>query len=175
MNPMEEVILYERLKIHTKQGSVTINIPFVCQKCGKCCREIGFPIGWQSFREIARFLKIPMEELLVYIKLNELKPCPFLKNDLCSIYPVRPGGCKLFPLLVEFKDQGIGCPGLKRIREVEDLLREEHANFISRSKWIGIKEVDRIRVKIPPKFVQKFLGTNPLKAERDLFFKLNEV
>jgi hypothetical protein len=32
---------------------------------------------------------------MVSLKLK--KPCPFLENDLCSIYPVRPLPCILFP------------------------------------------------------------------------------
>ncbi len=32
---------------------------------------------------------------MVSLKLN--KPCPFLENDFCSIYPVRPLPCILFP------------------------------------------------------------------------------
>ncbi|MBW2150329.1 MAG: YkgJ family cysteine cluster protein [Deltaproteobacteria bacterium] len=32
---------------------------------------------------------------MVSLMLN--KPCPFLKNDLCCIYPVRPLPCMLFP------------------------------------------------------------------------------
>lgn len=31
------------------------------------------------------------------VSLRLKKPCPFLENDLCSIYPVRPLPCVLFP------------------------------------------------------------------------------
>jgi Fe-S-cluster containining protein len=31
------------------------------------------------------------------VSLRLKKPCPFLENDLCSIYPVRPLACVLFP------------------------------------------------------------------------------
>ena len=31
------------------------------------------------------------------VSLRLKKPCPFLENDLCSIYPVRPLACILFP------------------------------------------------------------------------------
>jgi Fe-S-cluster containining protein len=31
------------------------------------------------------------------VSLRLKKPCPFLRNDLCSIYPVRPLACVLFP------------------------------------------------------------------------------
>jgi Fe-S-cluster containining protein len=37
------------------------------------------------------------EDWLRMVSLKLKKPCPFLKNDLCGIYPVRPLACVLFP------------------------------------------------------------------------------
>jgi Fe-S-cluster containining protein len=37
------------------------------------------------------------EDWLRMVSLRLKKPCPFLENDLCSIYPVRPLPCALFP------------------------------------------------------------------------------
>jgi Fe-S-cluster containining protein len=37
------------------------------------------------------------EDWLRMVSLRLKKPCPFLENDLCSIYPVRPLPCVLFP------------------------------------------------------------------------------
>jgi Fe-S-cluster containining protein len=37
------------------------------------------------------------DDWLRMVSLKVKKPCPFLENDLCSIYPVRPLACVLFP------------------------------------------------------------------------------
>lgn len=37
------------------------------------------------------------DDWLRRVALKLKKPCPFLENDLCSIYPVRPLPCVLFP------------------------------------------------------------------------------
>jgi Fe-S-cluster containining protein len=37
------------------------------------------------------------EDWLRMVSLRLKKPCPFLEDDLCSIYPVRPLPCALFP------------------------------------------------------------------------------
>ncbi|MFP3869960.1 MAG: YkgJ family cysteine cluster protein [Syntrophobacteria bacterium] len=37
------------------------------------------------------------KEWIRTVSLRLRKPCPFLRNDLCSVYPVRPLPCILFP------------------------------------------------------------------------------
>ena len=37
------------------------------------------------------------EDWISRVSLRVKKPCPFLEHDLCSIYPVRPLACMLFP------------------------------------------------------------------------------
>jgi Fe-S-cluster containining protein len=39
----------------------------------------------------------PTEQNDWIVSLGLKMPCPFLENDLCSIYPVRPLACVLFP------------------------------------------------------------------------------
>lgn len=87
---------------------------FNCQRCGRCCREIGIPWSELEYRLVADHLKM---DLYVFLKrygyaVDEgsgrieapdfgVTPCPFLKYDkhksVCKIYPVRPWVCKGYP------------------------------------------------------------------------------
>jgi Fe-S-cluster containining protein len=42
-------------------------------------------------------LSTERDDWIRMVSLRLKKPCPFLENDLCSIYPVRPLPCILFP------------------------------------------------------------------------------
>ena len=83
---------------------------FQCTGCGGCCsKEPGYV--WVSEEEIiliARFLNISIDDLaekhlrLAHgaISLREDPKnydCTFLKDNRCTIYPVRPTQCKTFP------------------------------------------------------------------------------
>jgi len=58
----------------------------------KCCEGIGVSVS--QFKK--KYLKFDKEEKNFVFKE---KPCPFLKNNLCSIYSHRPKDCKSFPHL----------------------------------------------------------------------------
>lgn len=83
---------------------------FECTGCGACCsKEPGYV--WVSEEEliiIARYLNITIDDFaqkhlrLVdgMISLKEdpkTYDCTFLKDNRCTIYPVRPIQCKTFP------------------------------------------------------------------------------
>jgi Fe-S-cluster containining protein len=108
-------------------------IYFECQKCGKCCIEIGLPYDPYRINEIARFLSLSIEEALdkYYGAIQEdgtrasedhkRTPCPFItkdnSNNICSIYDVRPEGCRLYPLDTDGGRQGVECPAAKIVFE----------------------------------------------------------
>ncbi|HIW81221.1 MAG TPA: YkgJ family cysteine cluster protein [Candidatus Acetatifactor stercoripullorum] len=87
-----------------------------CAGCSKCCQGMGNSIildPYDVFR-LTTGLKCSMEELLQkYAQLNVVdgvilpnlrmtgkeERCPFLNaQERCSIHPLRPGVCRLFPL-----------------------------------------------------------------------------
>ena len=85
-------------------------LKFQCTECGRCCS--GFPGAvWISKEEtvaIANYLNITETEFLQdYTRLIDGKlslvereknyECTFLKQNRCSIYPVRPKQCRTFP------------------------------------------------------------------------------
>jgi hypothetical protein len=48
------------------------------------------------------------------------KPCPFLGEDKnCKIYPVRPMGCKAYPIDTHLGRCGVDCPARKIIDEMD--------------------------------------------------------
>lgn len=78
-----------------------------CTKCANCCKSLTVAINYQDMSAIAdtleievqvfksRFMKKESDKGLV---LNR-KPCPFLKNNLCSVYENRPATCRTYPHL----------------------------------------------------------------------------
>lgn len=113
---------------------------FKCQQCGKCCAEIGLPYDPESIFEIARYLDLTIDQVIdkYYGRIvDEGKawesedykrtPCPFLVADgdmkCCTIYSVRPSGCKLYPFETDFGRAGVDCKAAEivyaKIREEE--------------------------------------------------------
>ncbi|MFH2218266.1 MAG: YkgJ family cysteine cluster protein [Pseudomonadota bacterium] len=85
-----------------------------CQRCGRCCREIGIPWSELDPHLVASHLNMALSDFLdahgfvVNAYSNEIEPtefgvtpCPFVKYDMeksiCTIYPVRPWICKDYP------------------------------------------------------------------------------
>ena len=88
---------------------------FECQRCGKCCLELGLPYDPESLLNISTYLNISEKQVIekYYGELsadgskwesNDRKriPCPFLKGTddgyFCEIYPARPEGCRVYPM-----------------------------------------------------------------------------
>ena len=87
---------------------------FNCQRCGRCCKEIGIPWSELDFQRVAAYLHMDLDDFLkLYgFQINQytaeiehmdfgVTPCPFVKYDkekaICKIYPVRPWVCKGYP------------------------------------------------------------------------------
>lgn len=101
---------------------------FKCERCGKCCIEIGLPYDPKSVFEIAKFLNLSVKEVIKsyygrirknhWISQDEKRtPCPFLRTDAkrktCGIYQVRPEGCRSYPFDTDFGRQGVDCPAAR--------------------------------------------------------------
>lgn len=87
---------------------------FACTGCGACCTgSPGFVwVSDQEIEEIAQYLAIDPTLFqrryvrLVWgrkalVELRKNYDCIFLKENKCSIYPVRPLQCKTFPWWIE--------------------------------------------------------------------------
>ena len=87
------------------------NFSFSCTKCGNCCKGVGsIYFSDTELNKIYKYLGLSREKdkEILYKKLIQRKensyhihdinaPCFFLKNNICSIYKVRPLQCKTFP------------------------------------------------------------------------------
>jgi hypothetical protein len=89
-------------------------IHFTCQGCGNCCKNHdGYSYVYLTPKDIlliSRHLNVDKSHFLAgyceeedgYISLvTHLEACPFLKENRCQIYPVRPGQCKTWPFWSE--------------------------------------------------------------------------
>lgn len=77
-----------------------------CTKCANCCKVLGIVLNELDIERISKHLKLTKEEFISKYLVkndNELKikqlPCPFLKDNNCSIYEIRPKTCREYPNL----------------------------------------------------------------------------
>jgi Fe-S-cluster containining protein len=103
--------VYLHLAFKTKSGEWSINLPFVCDKCGVCCKLDDFltagpaKVNPQINPQLHLKVKEIYEEMGKRWEADEAKYdhyithtlCPFLKDKMCSIYQYRPDGCRQFP------------------------------------------------------------------------------
>jgi Fe-S-cluster containining protein len=137
---------YLHLEFKTRSGDWSINLPFLCTKCGVCCTLDDFltagPVKakLQEHPEIHAKLKALYDELGELFEKGEDKydeyvmhtACPFVKNKICAVYEIRPDGCRQFPntpfgmlsedceALDRFKTQRIA---LKRGRKTKEIFQ----------------------------------------------------
>jgi Fe-S-cluster containining protein len=79
-----------------------------CRTCANCCKTLHPLFSRSEVQRIATFLGLTVEELRArYLTddadagkyITQQLPCPFLDNNLCTIYPVRPAVCANYPHL----------------------------------------------------------------------------
>jgi Fe-S-cluster containining protein len=144
--PLDDVMLeyFRRLQeIHSdirKRGLELHDETFRCvdcQKCANCCKVYPAVVLTKADRRrIAKHLGLSVDKFLRRYgdergDINA-QPCPFLKDNLCSIYQVRPEICRRYPSTQdkEFWEKDLrgalllaeNCPAVFRILEA---LRQE--------------------------------------------------
>ena len=86
-----------------------------CSICGYCCKDEILALREPDINRISRHLKLDknlfLEQYTNYnpstkeIVLN--MPCPFLKENRCTIYSKRPDRCRNFPITVLIKTKQV--------------------------------------------------------------------
>lgn len=157
---------------HLFTTSEVVFVPFVCHRCGKCCRELSVS-EFDPF-EIAAFLGVSLHEVEKYFRERKAKPCPFLSGNKCTIYPVRPYPCRVYPIGTDFGDCGIGCPGLLEVRRAVKKL-DQGIPYCTRS-YIAHQPPNKVRVRPERwnKTLEKYLRSKPSKKALELFIKVNK-
>ncbi len=78
-----------------------------CKKCGNCCRSLTVAPDYQDISRLANALQQETHEFKrKYMRRDHVgdmvfkqRPCPMLKNGLCSVYEDRPKTCRTYPHL----------------------------------------------------------------------------
>ena len=81
-----------------------------CTACGNCCREVSPTLGENDNERLAGSLGMNRSEFASkYLNQAENsedhpwimreRPCPFLKDNRCSVYEHRPANCRDYPHL----------------------------------------------------------------------------
>ena len=75
---------------------------FKCQKCGRCCHRIKeVYVAESDVERIADYLGSTLDNVRAIMHIqNDLMhmPCPFLVDKTCSVQPVKPISCKIYPM-----------------------------------------------------------------------------
>jgi uncharacterized protein len=81
-----------------------------CTACGNCCKEVSPALRENDVERLAGHLGMSSSEFASkYLKQAEPseddpwimreRPCPFLKDNRCSVYEYRPAACREYPYL----------------------------------------------------------------------------
>jgi Fe-S-cluster containining protein len=156
---------YSHLEFTNKKSKWSINLPFLCTKCGVCCLLEDFLCAGEieakpeEEPEVHSKIKALFEEIGKIWEANESKyddftahtPCPFLVNNSCSIYEIRPVGCRLFPKTA-FGMQTPDCPPLTRFKKQRLALIKGRAHKETYQSTASAKSDEAIK---PAKFTEK--------------------
>ena len=163
-------IMIETFYLHlefTGKNEWSINLPFLCTKCGVCCTLEDFltagEINAKMHPEVQVKVKAIYEMLGKIWEADEAKyddyiihnPCPFLVDKSCSIYDIRPDGCRLFPKTM-FGMLTQDCEPLNRFKRMSSALKKSRAckeNYYFTGKNPEIAECNEL-IK-PSKFNEK--------------------
>ena len=177
---------YLHLEFEAKSGDWSINLPFLCTKCGVCCKLEDFLTAGEvkalpNHPEIQTKLQSLYDELGVLLDQGEDKyddyimhtPCPFVKDKLCTIYEIRPEGCRKFPN-TPFAMLSEDCEALDRFkRQHRALMKNRNAKetFYSTLEPILPAKLTEAQYK---KCVTQLKKAGITKDELTLFQSLNK-
>jgi Fe-S-cluster containining protein len=106
-------------------------VPFVCHRCGNCCRNYYPGIEMDMLPEIANIINKPIHEIQARLgedcdahNAGRPKDCFFLEQGTsrCLIHEIRPDGCRWFPTLTKTGLGKVDCPGNREFNAVVQAL-----------------------------------------------------
>ena len=128
---------YVHLEFQVKTGNWSVNLPFLCDKCGVCCTLEDFLTAGEiqgspeTNREVYAKFKALTVELGKLFEQDENRydqyitnvRCPFQADNICSIYAIRPNGCSQFPN-TPFGMLSKDCKALDRFKKQKMVLKK---------------------------------------------------
>ncbi len=185
-----------RLEFAGKEGGWSVNLPFLCTRCGVCCTLDDFLTAGEinattkEHPQVHAKLKTLFNELGKMWEADEAKydsytmhtPCPFLVDNSCSIYEIRPGGCRLYPKTA-FGMQTKDCPALTRFKKQRLALKggrtcKESYHFVGTADSNKNEEAVEAAVLTEKQFqacVAKLQSAGATDEELKLFNDLNKT
>jgi len=79
-----------------------------CTKCANCCKKVNPVPKPTDIRRLAKHLGLSVDKFRSQFiadasegegSIFRNQPCPFLQNNLCTVYDDRPGDCRSYPHL----------------------------------------------------------------------------
>jgi Fe-S-cluster containining protein len=177
---------YLHLEFKNKNGAWSINLPFLCDKCGVCCTLDDFLTAGEIRKskerpEVFARMETLKEQLGKLFEEDEEKydqyitstPCPFKNGNTCSIYELRPEGCRQFPN-TPFGMQTTDCGALDRfIKQRLALKRGRATKETVHSTSEPIKPA-KCTEKQYDSCLEKLQKTNPTTEEIAFFKSFNK-
>jgi Fe-S-cluster containining protein len=161
-----------------------VAVPFICYRCGKCCRRFTPALSQDVISIIAEYLNKPQQEIKegheVAIRSrnnpsNNIKDCPFLNEDNeCSIRPLRPECCRRYPLFTDLGAADVDCRGYKEFMEMADILLKTQIHTVPHYR----RHYSRIRPVIDhdiPKILRQLMRVNSSADFAERFCEINKV
>ncbi len=156
-------------------------IPFICHRCGNCCRTFYPSIDPEMLPEVARVLNTPIAVIQAQLGAdceahNAGTPtdCYFLEpaDNTCRIHEVKPEACRLFPSLTDTGLGKVDCPGYREFKNIVGEL-SKNSGFTRIRKPTASEKLRRIpdhkrqyillkleKLNATELFIQKFLVMN---------------
>jgi Fe-S-cluster containining protein len=182
------VTLFEGWVMHLLTTGEEVFIPFVCRRCGKCCREVSISSAYFVDPEVQLFLNMGAREVIekyvgevthqndkevTWMSMRPIKPCPFFDGDRCVIYPVRSGPCRSYPLLTDFGVCGVDCPGKRDLVRAAKRLGRGIPYYCE-----GYVEDEKTRVRVRPerwaRTLAKYSASDPSEEALRIFIMVND-
>jgi len=179
---------YVHLEFQTKGGNWSVNLPFLCDKCGVCCTLEDFLTAgeiqedpkinsdvYAKFKTLTAELgKLFEQDERLYEQHIANTRCPFQSGNICSIYVIRPNGCRHFPNTL-FGMLSKDCKALDRFKKQRSTLKKsrivkETSHFVA-----GLNEIESVvfSKKQYDTCVSKLLKVGITEDELVLFKMLN--
>lgn len=163
----------------------TINIPFKCQQCGRCCswgypppKNNEIPLPPMAYSSNKNGKNILTKEMVN--KLMTSKPCLFYEDHSCKIYPYRPSMCRFYPLVRVERDKitnEVLCPGRIRFDEIEHIITQQQDGYTKKAYH---KKICDINIEYSPtnkqwdQTINNYYKSNPNENEIELFLQINK-